>query len=168
MRNSVAALFAIAICCPTVARGLAQDLPANRAAVRGIDGVLVAVEPLDPESKAQGLTEDLLRTEVELQLLQAGLRVRTRGEFDSLREKALLYVRVSCMKNASCFGYTVSLGLRQEVVLVRDPGLSLLAETWSIGGVGAIQADNMKEAATEAVRKYVDRFLSAWKPASQD
>ena len=53
----------------------AVDSEQSRASMRGIEGVGVVVESLDPEVERAGLTKHQLQTDVELQLRKAGIRV---------------------------------------------------------------------------------------------
>lgn len=165
MHIRLSALQLLTACGILVAHAMAQDLEANRATVRGLDAVFVAVEKLDPESRAHGLSEDQVRKEAEAHLSGAGLVIRSRGEYDVNPDKAMIYIRISSMKDGPCFAFTVHLALRQEVMLVRNPEISIVTETWSAGGVGAIPDKNLKAAALEAVNSYIDRFIRAWKAA---
>src|SRR5262249_21610567 len=53
----------------------AADSPSDRATLRGLPGVHVIVEPLEPDIESLGLTKTQLQTDVELRLRQHGLRV---------------------------------------------------------------------------------------------
>jgi hypothetical protein len=141
--------------------GLAQDLEINRATLRGLESIYVAVERFDPDARAQGLNEDQIHTEAVERLKKAGLVIQTKSEFDVSPEKVFLYIRLSSLRRGSCIAYAVTVAVRQEVTLVRDPGMTLVTETWSAGGVGSADPGKLREIATEAVNGYLDRFLSA-------
>lgn len=153
--------WAAAVLCLFAWPGAAQDLDINRATLRSLDALYVAFERLDPDARSQGLDEEQLRTEVEEQLQRAGLALQTRKEFDLSPEKVILYIRLSTLRRGSCIAYSVSIALRQEVVLVRDPGITLVTETWSVGGIGSADPGKLKEVAKEAIKTYLDRFVSA-------
>lgn len=139
----------------------AQDLEINRATLRSLESLYVAIEKLDPDARSQGLDEAQLRAEAEEQLKRAGLALRTKNEFDLSPEKVVLYIRLSTLRRGSCIAYSVSVALRQEVVLVRDPGIALVTETWSVGGIGSADPGKLKDVARKAVKTYLDRFISA-------
>jgi hypothetical protein len=142
-------------------RAPAQDLETNRATLRGLESVFVAVERLDPDSKYQGLDEAQIRRLAEERLRRAGIAIRSANEYEVSPDKSFLYIRLSAMRAGLCSAYAVTVAVRQEVVLLRDPDIGLVAETWSVGGVGTAEPAKLKEQATLALNGYLDRFLAA-------
>ncbi len=59
---------------------LAVDSESTRESLRGIPGVYVLIEHLNPDAESDGLTRTQLRTDVELKLRLAGIKVFTREE----------------------------------------------------------------------------------------
>lgn len=161
MDSRIPAWAVAAILCLVIQPAAAQDLDINRATLRSLDSIYVAIERLDPDARSQGLDEEGLRAEAEEQLKRAGLVLRTRSEFDLSPEKVILYIRLSTLRRGSCIAYSISVALRQEVVLVRDPGITLVTETWSVGGIGSADPGKLKDVAREAVKTYLDRFIRA-------
>lgn len=139
----------------------AQDLEPNRATLRGLDSVFVAVEKLDLDSKYQGLSEEGIRLQAEERLRRAGIAIRSGREFEVSPDKSFLYIRLSVMRQGLCSAYSLSVAVRQEVVLVRDPDIGVVAETWSVGGVGTAEPAKLKERATLALNGYLERFIAA-------
>jgi hypothetical protein len=161
MSTKIAGFTVAGILWVALSLGLTQDLEINRATLRGLENIYVAVERLDPDARAQGLNEDQIHTEAVECLKKAGLAIQTKGEFDVSPEKVFLYIRLSSLRRGSCIAYALTVAVRQEVMLVRDPGVTLVAETWSAGVVGSADPGKFKGIAMEAVKGYLDRFLSA-------
>jgi hypothetical protein len=138
-----------------------QDLESNRLTLRGLGSIFVAVEKLDPDARYQGLNEDEIRQMAEARLRKAGIAVQSKSEFDVSPEKSFLYIRLSAMRQGLCSAFSLSVAVRQEVVLVRDPDIGVVAETWSVGGVGTAEPAKLKELTTMALNGYLDRFIAA-------
>ncbi len=165
MARNTSARLAAALLCFAIPASAAQDLEVNRATLRSLGSIYVAIEKLDPDARSQGLDEERLRALAQDQLKKAGLTLQSRNEFDLSPEKVFLHVRLSTLRRGSCIAYAVNVSVRQEVILVRDPGIALMAETWSVGGVGSADPGKFKAVADEAVKTYLDRFISALRSA---
>ncbi len=106
----------------------------DAASLSGLEGVSVLVETSGAEIKEQGLTVDLLRTDVELRLQIAGIKVLSKQEFSKSRGRPLLYLsvemsRLDVTRSYACF---LHIALRQNVYLKRDPKVrGIVAATWS-------------------------------------
>src|SRR5207249_4173290 len=72
----------------------AGDSEADRATLRGVEGVDVLVEALKPEVERAGVTRQQLKIDVELQLRKAGIRVFTEEERLRTPGAALLSIEV--------------------------------------------------------------------------
>src|SRR5437016_357782 len=72
----------------------ADDDEIARATLRGVEGVTVVVNRLDPEVERLGLTKQQLQTDVELQLRKVGIPVLTREEQGKTPDYSWLYVDV--------------------------------------------------------------------------
>src|SRR5690242_13138335 len=72
----------------------ASDSDTTRATLRGWPGVFVAVEAIAPAVERAGLTTHQLRTAVEDQLQQAGLRLLTQAEWAMVLGQPMVYVQV--------------------------------------------------------------------------
>jgi len=84
----------------------AQDIEQTRNALRGLSGVYVMPEnPLEEEAIRGGLSQDAIRTEVELKLRQAGIRVLSREEWEQAPGKPYLQVWPKVLKGGVLGGY---------------------------------------------------------------
>ncbi len=108
-----------------------------------------------------GITEEGIRTDVELKLRLAGVQVLTAEE----RRKAgaaILYVKMNMFEDTS--SASVSLEILQDVFLYRDPSVAVpLAVTW---GSDLIISRPTRAGVREAIKDKVDKFLNAWLTAN--
>ena len=144
-----------------------SDTPRERATLAGLTGVEVAVEPMDPDAEKDGLAQSTLRTDVELTLRQAGIRVLTSDGRLAAPGMPYLYLSVGTAKNEPGFyAYDIDLELKQEVRLTRNPAITSMATTWSAPGwVGAVGSRNLSKV-REGVRDVLDQFLNAYLAAN--
>ena len=73
----------------------------------GLEGVGVAIEPIEPDAEKGGLTMSQLWTDVQFKLLKAGIRVLTSEEWLNAPGKPYLYARVNVAKSSEIefYGY---------------------------------------------------------------
>ena len=77
----------------------AQDIEQTRNTLRGLSGVYVMPEnPLEEDAIRGGLSQDNIRTEVELKLRLAGIRVLSKEEWEQELGRPYLYVRLNVLK----------------------------------------------------------------------
>jgi len=141
---------------------LAQDNENTRLTLRGLQGVSLHVEPLDPQIEKSGLTKNQIQTDTELKLKLAGINVLTGGEFLKASGHPFLYVdvNISMLKTQiTRYLFYIRVELNQEVVLVRTPDTKVSAVTWSTGGWGIdFSIDNIRQ----TVKTQVDKFINAY------
>ena len=127
--------------------------------LRGIKAVVVSVEPMDSRAEKDGLTTDLLRTDVELQLRKAGIKVvpisRASPEY--------LYVRLTVAKSdLRIYGYSVEVQFNQMVQLVRDPQIFTYATTWAAIYAATAPEGGFQRHARDTVSDLLDKFINAY------
>ena len=66
--------------------------PDQRESLRGLPGVQVLIEDIRPNAQADGLSQEAIRTAVELILRSSGIRVLTQSERSEMPSKPYLYV----------------------------------------------------------------------------
>jgi hypothetical protein len=112
-----------------------------RESLRGLEGVWVVIEYLQPYAEQAGLTRGQLQTDVELRLRKAGVRVLTAEEGVNAKGRPRLYVNVTIATspNIYFYAYTVLVEVRQRVRLERAPSTEGAASTWRrhVTGCGA-------------------------------
>jgi hypothetical protein len=143
-------------------RAFGQDNENTRPTLRGLQGMFVHVEPLDPQIEKGGLTKNQIQADTELKLHSAGINVLTREEFLKISGHPYLYVcvNISILKTQiTRYLFYIIIELNQEVVLVRAPDTKVSAATWSAGGWGIdFSLDNIRQ----TVKTQVDRFISVY------
>jgi hypothetical protein len=142
----------------------AADNEYTRPSLRGLPGVMVAMEHLTPPVDQDGLTVGQLQTAVELRLRQAGIRVLTAEDMVSTPGYAYLYIRVTLTSsaNSGIYGYIIEVHLMQRVRLARDPTQVTTATTWETGWVGTAEALDVGRDVRQHVIARVDQFITAY------
>jgi hypothetical protein len=137
---------------------VADDYELTRKSLKGIKGVAVLVEDLNPEVQA-GLSCIVIQRDAELKLRLAGIPVLT----DPISSEAVLYIKASVDTRRTPWAYAADVELLQAAILKRDSSISLpRIPTWSVSGRGgyaipgdlAILRDNLKDS--------VDMFINAY------
>lgn len=121
-----------------------EDDDYTRSTLRGLHGVYVAVEPLSPDIESQGLTAAALKSDSELQLRMAGIRVLSKKEWATTKGGPVCYVEVNVVSDMALaqdlgfdlFAYEIKVEFNQDVVLVRDVTFKALSPTWSTSYLG--------------------------------
>jgi hypothetical protein len=142
----------------TAIRGVAYDDEASRKSLRGLVGAYVIVEPLPDEEKRDGLNAQDIRTDVELKLRLAGVKVLTEEEWYAAPGHPFLYVNVNTkLHDGNLWVFSTEVSLEQDVLLERDQtrGLGVepaqkiskpfTASTWSTGIIGTVGKDKLSQ-----------------------
>jgi hypothetical protein len=155
----IAVMVVLLMVLPGMARG--GDTAADKDTLRGIKGVSVVVEAIEPEVERAGLTQRQIRTDVELKFLLTRLNVfppETGGAFLYVRPFILKHHKLSRYFQVDMYVFRIDLELRQAVYLTRNKKPTT-APTWSIEALGATKdLDDIRN----AIKGCVDIFLSAW------
>jgi hypothetical protein len=116
-----------------------------------------------PEVEARGLTTTAVRTDAELRLRRAGIRVLTREESLQVPGTPYLYLNAVITRGNMYWGDSLLVSFRQTVLLDRDPGVRLDAETWSVWAGGGIYApENIARKVRDGFNDLVDEFINAY------
>jgi hypothetical protein len=134
------------------------------AALRGLTGVGVVVEPLDPGLARYGVTPPEVQRAVEERLREAGLRVLSADELVTTPGTPTLQLDIEMLPPGSqeTWTYLMRLSLRQQVVLVRDPTLQVPAvPTWVLEALTTSSTARLHEMRGD-VLELVGRFLTTY------
>jgi len=145
-----------------------MSLAANdeKTTLAGLIGVRVVVE--EPDNEPEGLSQSILRSDVESRLKSAGIRILTESEWQAApgRPSLKLDVTVKAATKGTRL-FLVELEIEQDVRLVRDASHSGPATTWSATPrLGVVPAAGVAPV-VQAVREAVDEFIAAWRGASR-
>jgi hypothetical protein len=139
----------------------AGDTERSRQTLRGVEGVYVLIEALEPEVERAGLTTQQLHTDVELRLRQAGIAVLTQEERRRTPGTPYLYVNVNVMPlSGGSPVFQITVELNQEASLKTDGSLATVA-TWSVMGLGSSGKTGLAFIRS-SVRDRVDQFINAY------
>lgn len=143
--------------------GAQGDFEADRATLKGLQGVEVTVEGLRPEAVEDGLTQDQLQTDVELRLRKVGIRVLTKEEKARTPGSPWLYVRVNTLRgDTGLYAYSIEVDLYQTVLLERDSSISTTTPTWATSTIATVGARGMPRSVRGSVGDKVDQFVNAY------
>ena len=139
----------------------AYDGKQTHATLRGLQGVNVLIEALEPDVERVGLTKQQLQTDVELRLRQAGIHVLTREERLEMPGSPYLYINVNIiLRSEGLAAFNIDVELRQEAFLATDSSLATVS-TWSVGQTGSVGRLRLSDIRNN-VRDYVDQFINAY------
>jgi hypothetical protein len=162
MRYVVMAMLMTLICLDL---SVAQTRDQQRDSLQGLRGVEVVIESLRPDAQADGLSQEAIRTAVELILRSNGIRVLTRSESLSTPAAPYLYVKVSTYNHSSdLYAYAVTVDVMQKVSLAQRPHYMMSATTWERGAVGTTGHSNIRmviDSVESKVKEFASDFLAA-------
>jgi predicted CXXCH cytochrome family protein len=149
----------------------------RRGSLGGLRGVkVVPVVERSDLFERYGLTEDFVRTKVELQLRRNGVRIVGRKELTA--RQSLLYVYLRLMevpsqghsKRVDALSGSLNIFLRQTVELLPTPGdrrrRFCTATTWNTGGIVVWQTSQIEAGLNKAVEVFVNRFSNDYLDAN--
>lgn len=135
----------------------------GRDTLRGLPGVEVVVEGLQPELVAKGLTPGAIAKAVETRLRRAGIEVYTSQQQNPSAAKPFLYVHVNALEipGSGLYAVGIQLQLRQTLQSPVTKSNIVNAMTWDAHNVLGIPAGQLAAVTTE-IETYVDRFIEDW------
>ena len=152
--------------------GLGLPYPTHAAnigeldSLRGLKGVAVAMEKINPEMEKLGLNPAQIKTEVEARLARGEVKKITRK--DVFTGTPWLYININAFETPDkrLMVYAVSVELIQDVRLVRAPLTSTAAVTWSISDAGYTDRSH-PDNILKIVDSLVDRFIQDYAEANR-
>ena len=119
----------------------AIDSDLTRLTLRGLPGVSVVVEELQPGlrkyGQKSGLQREQIKADAESMLRKAGIPVLTYDQWLKAPGRPFLYVVVNTHEYEKyCYAYDVRVELKQRVLLETNPSVAAMASTWSMNMTG--------------------------------
>ena len=159
------AVFIMVILGSTVSRGetlTEQEL--QRETLKGLPGVEVVIYDISDGLKKRGITEELIKNDVEVRLRKAGIKVfmsnSDRKFLTSGRPQ--LIVSMFYYKSESCSAVDMNLGLSQDATLHRNSFFGARTETWEYGFLGInLGTRPIKNATGDVVDQFINDYLAA-------
>jgi hypothetical protein len=146
-----------------------------RAPLRGLQGVNVVVEVLDPDMKEAGISEEMIQTKIELRLRTSGIKVFSEQERLEIPGRPYLYLNLNSVFNKNkdgqliCCSYSLDLSLMEKVLLQRDKSKECYAEIWntsSVGYAGIRRIDSIYDYILNKVDVFCNDYLAANPPVA--
>lgn len=130
--------------------------------LRGLKGVYVLIEVLDPDTEEDGLRKSQIQTDVELKLRLAGIKVLTEEERFKETGAPFLYVAINILRRDSGLSYVffTNVSFQQLVCLVRNKNIYVFAKTWDEGVLGHGGIGNIANFIRDSVKDKVDIFIN--------
>ena len=139
---------------------VADDSAAERASLAGLTKLSVVVEQLGPTAEKNGLTTEVLESDVQQRFRKAG--IATTPDAD-----AYLYVHVKVADAGPTLPlpYVIDVQLMQEVTLPRGVKTltPLQSPTWSLSTLGLTSPDRLRGSIAVRVSEFVDQFIAAYR-----
>ncbi len=154
-----AALFV----CSIVPAG-ASDSEIDRASLKGLQGVFVLVEDLNPPEEQAGLKTADIQADVEQELKAAGIPLLSKTQNIDTPGMPTLYISVSVASSTATdvWPFSVDVNLEQQATLKRSPDTFVpTAVTWHVGSIGAVEKVNIRSV-RDRVNEQVAKFVNAY------
>ena len=135
----------------------------GRDTLRGLPGVEVIVEGLQPELERAGLTGAAIRGDVEKRLRDGGIAVYASQTANPSLAKAYLYVHINALVLPQAAGYAVAVQVHLRQTL-RSPvtGSNIVnAMTWDAENVVGVATAAVQDVRAELLT-FVDQFVEDW------
>jgi hypothetical protein len=147
-------LFAALLLLPP-ATNAAGDGPLDRATLKGLKGIGVVVDTIDPELENLGVTRDILLARVLARLKRDRITVDPGA-------KEFLGLRINAVRAShGPFALSLTLGLYQPVLLSRDRDVTTSTPTWEVETVLMADSKVVLTACRESADDLSDRFAAA-------
>ncbi len=151
-----------------------QSFPlSSMESLKGLIGVEVLIEELNPDLENFNLTMIQIQSNVESRLRKAGVQVLSKEENEKVQplRKPYLYIRINSCKLTSrkeSIAFTVGMALNQQMVLRGYPDFKskcFYAPTWYMSSVGAAGRKNILEV-IDTVEDLTEKFINAYLTAN--
>jgi hypothetical protein len=140
---------------------IAEFLAMQRRAFSGLPGVRVTIDTREL------FDTNLLQAKAERRLASKGIRVLQSSEWRS-HPVAVLSIRLKAFSLAGSVTVFAEAAFEQQVKLVRDPAVEVLAKTWvSEGEMSSCGISFVNQAAVSAVEAEVDKFAAEFLAANK-
>jgi hypothetical protein len=144
--------------------GVSHAFTNQQKALVGLKGVYVLVESPKPEAQRLGLTKGQIKTDIELRLRKAGIRMLTEKEWLGSPDNPHLSVTVNVITMGGSYSFMVQLYLSEAVTLAR--GNSVMGVIWQTYRIGIGNEQNTATKTREQVGDMVDQFINDYLAAN--
>jgi hypothetical protein len=153
----------VALAVSSILTVFAADDESSRESLKGLPGVFVIVDDLEPAIEKAGLTKADIQSQVEQELKVAGIPVLTREQWVTTPGGPYLHVNAFVVSGAdSVWPFFVEVSSMQRVALERSSVNIFFAPTWSVATVGSVGSNRLRQI-EDIVKDYVDQFVKAYR-----
>jgi hypothetical protein len=119
----------------------------ERQNLRGLEGIYIITNTLENDIIKDGLSTDLLRTDIELRLIKAEITIWNKSDWLQQPGKPYLSVYVFTLKIDNYhYIYNIRVELVEDAQLVRRPKLEkITAVTWDSERLGIVTIQEMQK-----------------------
>lgn len=151
----LACAFALIVASGTFAQKISQE-----DALRGLSGVSVFVDQINPEAQRDGLARGQLQTDVEVRLRKAGISVLPNADPETpLFPQLYVKVRVVKRREFNLYAFSITVQVNDFVDLRRKPTRSAVVTVWDTDTAGSVGTDKIRTV-RDAVGDLVDEFIN--------
>jgi hypothetical protein len=153
---------ALLVC--SIAPVTASDSEIDRASLKGLQGVFVLIEDLNPPEEQAGLKTADIQADAEQQLKAAGIPLLSKTQNIDTPGMPTLYISVSVASSTTTdvWPFSIDVNLEQQATLKRNPDTFVpTAITWHVGSIGAVDKSNIRSV-RDRVTEQVARFVNAY------
>ena len=153
----VSKLLVVAVLAIPAVTSAAGDAVLDRATLRGLKGVGVVIDQIDPQLPKEGVTGNVLQKRLVDRLTAAGITVNPDAQ-------EFVGIQVSAVRgNRGPYAVSITIGLYQPVILARDSKIRTSTKTWEVETILMAEPKQMVDAAMDSVDDLAGRFAAAWK-----
>jgi hypothetical protein len=136
--------------------------------LRGLPGVEVMVESLDPDLERDGLTHAAIQSDVERRIAAARIPIYRSQNENPSAAKAYLYVQVDGVRipGQDLYAVGVQVQLRQTLKSVVTVSNIVDAMTWDAHTVVVAKLSELPRV-RDTIQEYVDQFIRDWMAVHQ-
>ncbi len=137
----------------------------SSAVLKDVGPIAVVIQDLDPDAVRDEFTVDLIRTDIEVELRKAGIRVVDRSQLDDSSGRPYLFLVVSTLKGTlNTYTYSMELRFHQNASLTRNPDVTMSVSTWNRSVIGSERGNRLpllREKIKEMLMPFINEYLAA-------
>jgi hypothetical protein len=148
----------------SIAPATASDSEIDRASLKGLQGVFVLVEDLNPPEEQAGLKGADIQADAEQILRTSGIPLLSKTQNIDTPGMPTLYISVSVASSTATdlWPFSIDVNLEQQANLKRSPDTFVpTAVTWHVGSIGAVDKSNIRSV-RDRVNEQVAKFVNAY------
>jgi hypothetical protein len=142
----------------------ASDSEIDRASLKGLTGVFVLVEDLNPPEEQAGLKTADIQADAVQKLQAAGIPLLSKDQDIQTPGMPTLYISVSIASSSTTdlWPFSIDINFEQQATLKRNPDTFVpTAVTWHVGSLGAVDKSNIRSV-RDRVSEQIAKFVNAY------